>query len=1137
MKKFFLSVVICLLAVTSMSAKTIVIPTGSPCNIAVTSITRDVVLANGDDVFVGEKLRIEYTLVDLDYYIDGDDVVEVTLAESDFTADKYTVPVPTKYLPYPVLTITSEDEETILIKWSDAQVFDTAFICVQKGTIMSPDPAEQKGWKNVSGDSVYWALGVEPNAMYEIAMEFRRGKGHRTVIESYAHSVLSSNCALIVNLHDSYGDGWNDAYLLFEENGQTETFTIESGREATFNYASHGGALQIYWKKGNYDDECSFEVLDVFGNAFAQKATGECTSLSNGELLHTGPICQPKCAPAFYLTSFKDDTLRWYGEDVASFEVAFLRKSNPTDEEIEAASIEIPAADDVLNYEYVTQLDSSLSCNAFVRAKCKNGFYSEWSHMSLRYSYSPYLPEDQLATPITLNHYEKADLMANSILWGATPATERVFNLTEPTLVRFELKSEYTSTEQWLADVATDTWINLVNDTVLSLSPGRYVYEVRGNLGDYGVYEVYVSRADTTDSYDFDLNKLDSIAVGQTKTINTKDIYRMGPKDNGYYAKIYRLILTDTLDLRLTCTNGEDRNVGFSLAYKGSYVAGGVEYTGILPADTFYIMAGSDVPETVFTLKVENIKRKALNIIDIQPDVVKEGVTDASDWRELNYGVPCKVYRYTPAEDGFVMFALDTLPGAKSLASVYVIVNRDSVNGYELTTGDYSYSEYSVLEVEKDVPYYFLVGGYANTPWRFTLKKDVAKNYDNPKITATVQVGKRYTANFTASDLTTVVPGSGNYFMTKTQFFKVHLEKDKYYALSAESPTVVYSKWYLLHPDSANGSFEGNMVPGMYSQWIKGAAQLALAITVDSTADYIVAVSTDEYKEFTPCAIAFEMDELVAFEETLDKAQAINTPLVEHSTFEGKIKTAYSDSYQFFPYAEEGWRIMYNAVAYNVIIKKYGGFSVRFGGNHDARIFIYDSENPYNPTIVDNYSDNTPEYFSVPSSSYSTMHIYTIVCAFRGLMLENPFYDLEILQGDEEIELIEVTPVADRRSLSCNENDTWREVKNRLSQIYLFAVDSKKNYLFSIANEEQNWEIDLDGQMAHYEVNNSDMHPGYKLANPVEWIDVALTFDNDIPFAIDEVEDGMAPIKVIRDGKLYIITQYGTFDIMGRKVK
>ena len=1128
MKKFFLSLVICLMAVASMTAKTISIPTSSYCAITVTSLTRDMALTNGADVFVGENIRIQYEITNVDYYLDGDAVVEKTLAEADFTADVYTVPVPVKEIPYPTMTISSVDEETLKIKWTDSELFDTIFICVQQDVIYSPNPAEQKGWKNVTGDSVYYAMGVVPGKTYAVALELRKGKAQRTVYQVYDHHVLPSRCGLVINMKDAYGDGWNGAQLVFEEDGEYSYFTVESGKQNSAEYSSSGDVLKIYWRKGSYDYECSFSIEDVYGTVLMEYKAGECTGFSDEELLYSGTICKPKCKPTFHIVTFTDSKLKWVGEDVASYDVAILRKSNPTDEELEAAAIQIIPEEAQTDFVYEAQMDSSLAYVAFLRAKCENGYYSEWQKSLNICTYDPSKTEAELATPITLNHYEKNDLVNQAFVWGMTPAAERVFQLTEPTLVRCELRASHANIRQYVYDVANDEWLVLDNDSVLNLPAGQYVYEIRGTSVAYGEYEAFVSLADTNAN----MEKLpfEAIALGDTKTGSTKDMLRVGNKWNGVYAKSYRLILTDTTSVHFSCTNGKDANAGVVMYYHGSQIFGGYDEVITLPNDTFYLLVLSMNPNDSYTLKVEKNTPKQLSIIDIKPDVTKDGTIEANDWN--GYGAPAKVYRYTPSSDETLMFGIDTLAGGTVYKYAIVDVAKDSLSGSYAGGTYYDNLSMSLLYVEKDVPYYFVVYGSVGTPYKLTLKREAA-NYDTPKITGTVEVGKKYTANYTSADPTAICYDD----MAKAKFYKVHLEKDKSYFVVAESDNNVYYEVALFHPDSATGSFYGNVYNGTYSDYRRGEAQTVIPIYVDSTADYVFVASVRERKTFTPCSFSFEIDEVVEFYDAVDNAEAVNTPIIEHGTFEGKAKVWYDNTYKFFPSSEEGNYDPYNAVVYNVIVKKNRDFSVRFGGNFDAKIFVYDSEYPTSPLTQDYFKDNTIEELYVPSS-YSTPHVYTVVCAFRGLLLDNPTYDLEILQdGDDEVELIVVTPVADRRSLSCNENDTWREVKNRLSKIYLFAVDSKKNYLFPIVNVEQNWEIDLDGKMAHYEVNNSDMHPGYKLANPVEWIDVALTFDNDIPFAIDEVEDGMAPIKVLRDGQLYIITQYGVFDIMGRKVK
>lgn len=78
-----------------------------------------------------------------------------------------------------------------------------------------------------------------------------------------------SSCTYTVQMHDSYGDGWNGgaALTVLQGSQQVQTFTLPSGanRTATFT-VTDGVAYKLQWTKGSYDSEISFEVLDAMGS-------------------------------------------------------------------------------------------------------------------------------------------------------------------------------------------------------------------------------------------------------------------------------------------------------------------------------------------------------------------------------------------------------------------------------------------------------------------------------------------------------------------------------------------------------------------------------------------------------------------------------------------------------------------------------------------------------------------------------------------------------------------------------------------------------------------------------------------------------------------------------------------------------
>ena len=68
-------------------------------------------------------------------------------------------------------------------------------------------------------------------------------------------------CAIVFNLVDSYGDGWNGNQLVVNYGDCTEQLTVTSGSSASYTLNIPTGAhLTLSWINGSYISECSFTI-------------------------------------------------------------------------------------------------------------------------------------------------------------------------------------------------------------------------------------------------------------------------------------------------------------------------------------------------------------------------------------------------------------------------------------------------------------------------------------------------------------------------------------------------------------------------------------------------------------------------------------------------------------------------------------------------------------------------------------------------------------------------------------------------------------------------------------------------------------------------------------------------------------
>ena len=85
--------------------------------------------------------------------------------------------------------------------------------------------------------------------------------------------VLKNSCIVIVEMVDSWGDGWNGnkLSLAFSDGTPTIELTLDDGNEATENIEIGNGVhVTVSWIRGNYTYECSFSIKYESGEVICQ---------------------------------------------------------------------------------------------------------------------------------------------------------------------------------------------------------------------------------------------------------------------------------------------------------------------------------------------------------------------------------------------------------------------------------------------------------------------------------------------------------------------------------------------------------------------------------------------------------------------------------------------------------------------------------------------------------------------------------------------------------------------------------------------------------------------------------------------------------------------------------------------------
>ena len=124
-------------------------------------------------------------------------------------------------------------------------------------------------------------------------------------------------CNVNFNLHDSYGDGWNGAYMHVEyaDGTPAEDMTISSGNSASYSHElAAGSEVTVTWHAGNWDSECSFEIVYDDGTVIHSQSGAMAGPLNFTVNCSGGGSVPEFCQPVSNLTYDTDGlevTLAW----------------------------------------------------------------------------------------------------------------------------------------------------------------------------------------------------------------------------------------------------------------------------------------------------------------------------------------------------------------------------------------------------------------------------------------------------------------------------------------------------------------------------------------------------------------------------------------------------------------------------------------------------------------------------------------------------------------------------------------------------------------------------------------------------------------------------------------------------------
>ncbi len=190
----------------------------------------------------------------------------------------------------------------------------------------------------------------------------------------------SDQCQYTLNLHDSYGDGWNGNYItIYSDNILVGTYTVASGNyEASFNVGlCDMSNTRFEWHTGSYSGETSFEILDP--------AEDIIYSCSDGSTLSSGATFTNFTVTCSAQICLKPTNLTATNITTTSADLSWTARNGETSWNIEYGPAGFTPGTgtmltDIMDNPYeLTGLTPTTSYDVYVQSNCDADGTSSWS--------------------------------------------------------------------------------------------------------------------------------------------------------------------------------------------------------------------------------------------------------------------------------------------------------------------------------------------------------------------------------------------------------------------------------------------------------------------------------------------------------------------------------------------------------------------------------------------------------------------------------------------------------------------------------------------------------------------------------------------------------------------------------------
>ena len=1100
-----------------------------------------------------------------------------TLQASDFSDGVYTVVQPTMYQPGFKMDVRYVgDGSEAKIMWEDKSGDLKTFRLMVSETEEAGNPLY---WKNAYNTTKTEQIvsGLAVDHKYYAHLQGGTDADHMSpevfTYEFYARA-NTAPCGLRVHMWDSFGDGWNKAYIEIVEDGVTTELTLEEGKEGWAEYISTGKDAKVTWVSGSYDGEISFKIFAGDGEelVYIEDAGSE---LSDGTVMKSGILCDYPCAVQVTNLDFTANaekteyTVTWDATGAENFQVAVLQKYAPTDAELEKA------AKAVSEKSYKITGKANAIQHVYVRAVCDDGSKGGWTSATICDPILGSLPTKDIfpkaAKKIALSATDKGVFMANATGFGTdktswTPYIIYNFTLAEDTKVLFSYTCDddeynlYYYLFQDPGDGGAFVDMGKLYGGTKDLTAGNYYLLLWTNKGDNYTFkmtkaaEPQITEISSLNFFDEgDFTKASEVSyAGYTLPAKTFSYTPAANED----IFVQMNVGTSNKDAYILCVVYEnDFNTGYA-SFNGpgysklSLTGGNTYYFQLIPVpfmnakltDTYQLLIAAQSTEPTQTKRV-NLDAHEIGRIT-KDDIVNE----------LN--VAGKVYEFVLKEQTPVALSIEVL-GEKAndenlIKGISFYIYKGEISGTAAIgiEADEVYWTYNTLDGEASGTHYYAVvmSAYGvDFDYRVDLRaKTPADNIKGKPI----EINKSYQDGLSVlhpfrNNNEGLAGYSGNY--GTVNYYTAHLEKNTRYFITAhqlrdistEKDNIYRFAITVLDP-AKSGSFTDRTVIAATS--LKEGYWEVVDFTPTATGDYTIVIGGVQYRQSAQDTLAYEFkvsevgDVLGKWSEAIELTQE-DLPYKNEGLLTG--------NREFIPSSTASFQLngtswiqqngAYDALRISLKVPAGDSLYVEFGGDDDVSIYVYPVTTPI---IVNDVPYAYPyERAAVKNTSSSTKE-FAIIGTYNSPRVSAAPYYVRIAKSAADLTAATVTAKLDQTYVTIPSDGGIGDAQAALEQLSITAVNGAGEVVGYIVNRGDMWNVNLSEKKASYELNDSDLPLGYKFAKTPTFIQATIRF-KDVHIeevVISESQDG-AVRKVLRNGIIMIDTPYGSFDIMGRRVR